>query len=135
MKFSTIFLTLASVATAMAVALPEPEVEIPGKLVSRDEFELAIRQAGDSSIYGSGPSASFRSPKLERDMGSLLSLLPSVDGEDVTVTVLLVAAVVAVVEPVSLMVEVSCADSVVFDAPSWEIGAKVSARASLGHSM
>ncbi|CCT70623.1 uncharacterized protein FFUJ_06612 [Fusarium fujikuroi IMI 58289] len=44
MKFSTIFLTIASVATAMAAALPEPEVEIPGKLVSRDEFELAIRR-------------------------------------------------------------------------------------------
>nr|RBR00959.1 hypothetical protein FVER53263_20340 [Fusarium verticillioides] len=43
MKFFTIFLTLASVATAMAVALPEPEVKISGKLVSRDEFELAIR--------------------------------------------------------------------------------------------
>ncbi|KAG4284483.1 hypothetical protein FPRO06_08862 [Fusarium proliferatum] len=42
MKFSPIFLTIASVATAMAAALPEPEVEIPGKLVSRDEFELAI---------------------------------------------------------------------------------------------
>ncbi|KAF5557746.1 hypothetical protein FNAPI_5339 [Fusarium napiforme] len=49
MKFSTIYLTFASVATAMAVALPEPEVEIPGKLVSRDEFELAIRQAGCSA--------------------------------------------------------------------------------------
>ncbi|KAF5697603.1 hypothetical protein FMUND_15353 [Fusarium mundagurra] len=111
MTFSPIFLTIASVAAAMAAALPEPEVEIPGKLVSRDEFELAIRQAGDSSIYGSA------------------------DGEDVTVTVLLVATVVAVVEPVSLIVEVSCADFVVFDATSWEIGANVSARASLGHSM
>ncbi|KAF5974976.1 hypothetical protein FCOIX_7948 [Fusarium coicis] len=97
MKFSTVFLTLASVATTMAIALPEPEVEIPGKLVSREEFELAIP-----------------------------------DGEGVTVTVLLVAAVV---EPVLLIVEVSCAESVEFDALSWEIGAKVSARASLGHFM
>ncbi|PNP79810.1 hypothetical protein FNYG_06903 [Fusarium nygamai] len=49
MKFSTIFLTITSVATAMTAALPEPEIEIPGKLVSRDEFELAIRQAGCSA--------------------------------------------------------------------------------------
>ncbi|KAF5625314.1 uncharacterized protein FTJAE_10032 [Fusarium tjaetaba] len=49
MKFSTIFLIITSVATAMAAALPEPEVEISGKLVSRDEFELAIRQAGCSA--------------------------------------------------------------------------------------
>ncbi|EXL67888.1 hypothetical protein FOPG_16011 [Fusarium oxysporum f. sp. conglutinans race 2 54008] len=51
MKLSIIFFTFASVSTAMAAALPEPEVEIPGKLVSRDEFELAIRQAG-CSAYG-----------------------------------------------------------------------------------
>ncbi|KAJ0150336.1 Uncharacterized protein HZ326_7158 [Fusarium oxysporum f. sp. albedinis] len=49
MKLSIIFFTFASVSTAMAAALPESEVEIPGKLVSRDEFELAIRQAGCSA--------------------------------------------------------------------------------------
>ncbi|KAH7199390.1 hypothetical protein DER44DRAFT_483081 [Fusarium oxysporum] len=49
MKLSIIFFTFASVSTAMAAALPEPEVEIPGKLVSRDEFEFAIRQAGCSA--------------------------------------------------------------------------------------
>ncbi|RKK77770.1 hypothetical protein BFJ69_g6061 [Fusarium oxysporum] len=49
MKLSIIFFACASVSTAMAAALPEPEVEIPGKLVSRDEFELAIRQAGCSA--------------------------------------------------------------------------------------
>ncbi|KAJ9421197.1 hypothetical protein FOXG_18398 [Fusarium oxysporum f. sp. lycopersici 4287] len=49
MKLSIIFFTFASVSTAMAAALPESEVEIPGKIVSRDEFELAIRQAGCSA--------------------------------------------------------------------------------------
>ncbi|KAH7478866.1 hypothetical protein FOMA001_g9182 [Fusarium oxysporum f. sp. matthiolae] len=49
MKLSIIFFTFASVSTAMAAALPESEVEIPGKLVSRDEFALAIRQAGCSA--------------------------------------------------------------------------------------
>ncbi|EWZ40759.1 hypothetical protein FOCG_13316 [Fusarium oxysporum f. sp. radicis-lycopersici 26381] len=49
MKLSIIFFTFASVSTAMAAVLPESEVEIPGKLVSRDEFELAIRQAGCSA--------------------------------------------------------------------------------------
>ncbi|EXM08618.1 hypothetical protein NOF04DRAFT_8122 [Fusarium oxysporum II5] len=49
MKLSIIFFTFASVSTAMAATLPEHEVEIPGKLVSRDEFELAIRQAGCSA--------------------------------------------------------------------------------------
>ncbi|SPJ82355.1 uncharacterized protein FTOL_09760 [Fusarium torulosum] len=47
MKFFSVVFAIASASAAMAAAVPEPE--IPGKLVTRDEFELAIRQAGCSA--------------------------------------------------------------------------------------
>ncbi|RBR24723.1 uncharacterized protein FIESC28_02496 [Fusarium coffeatum] len=47
MKFLSVAFALFSASVAMAAVLPEPE--IPGKLVTREEFELAIRQAGCSA--------------------------------------------------------------------------------------
>ncbi|KAF5024367.1 hypothetical protein F66182_3554 [Fusarium sp. NRRL 66182] len=42
MKFFSVVFALASASAAMSAAVPEPE--IPGKLVSRAEFEIAVRQ-------------------------------------------------------------------------------------------
>ncbi|KAJ4249873.1 hypothetical protein NW762_012216 [Fusarium torreyae] len=47
MKFFSVVFALISASTAMAAAVPEPV--IPGKLVTRAEFELAERQAGCSA--------------------------------------------------------------------------------------
>ncbi|KAM0413654.1 hypothetical protein ACHAPD_006892 [Fusarium lateritium] len=47
MKFFSVIFALVSASVAMASALPE--LDIPGKLVTRAEFELAKRQAGCSA--------------------------------------------------------------------------------------
>ncbi|KAF4960738.1 hypothetical protein FSARC_10367 [Fusarium sarcochroum] len=63
MKFFSVVFALLSASAAMAAAVPE--AEIPGKLVTRAEFELAERQAGLRTVK----------IMLESDVEQLLVLL------------------------------------------------------------